>query len=120
MGFEPTPVWLLRPLFLPIGQQCQLSLFRNYYFRLKHLELLALLSRIRSWNRRDSNPHTLDCKSSTQPLSYCPYCEFFRFLSIVSPKKTLKRLLVESKGLEPSVLCVQGRCFSQLSHDPKK
>ena len=60
----------------------------------------------------------LGCKPSVQPIELLPRIGFLR-LTLTESYKILKvSPIVESKGLEPSTPCVQGRCSCQLSYDP--
>ena len=57
-------------------------------------------------------PSSIDCRSTV--LAIVTTAPFVHFLLV----RVVLTVPVESKGLEPSVSCVQGRCFSQLSYDP--
>ena len=59
-------------------------------------------------------PSSAECKSAV--LAFVTTAPFVHFLV---NHRVVRTVAVESKGLEPSVSCVQGRCFSQLSYDPK-
>ena len=48
MGFEPTPVWFLKPLFLPIGQQCHDGSYLCNYLIISGVEGTRTLSILRA------------------------------------------------------------------------
>lgn len=94
-----------------IGDPTNLSLRTHGHATLRIQDfLLALLLWIGGYfGTRTQSP---DCKTGVLSFE-------LKTQKNALPNCIVRTYRVESKGLEPSIPCVQGRCISQFCHDPK-